>query len=148
MNRGKQKRKPIFLLGAGASADAGMPTVAQVTNELRQRLPNLFDVNGQRRPEFGDVFDFIAAQDPYVANDYERLFEWIRLVLDGHREPFRKIINIEIRPSLIDGMAHLTYVIGGMSSRSLRSRPLPTSAPPSASMRISTDQNLGCNMPR
>ena len=47
----------VFLLGAGALADAGTPVVASLTRQLRELLPNLRDVNGNRRHDFGEVFD-------------------------------------------------------------------------------------------
>jgi len=51
--------------------DAGMPRL-WIDNKLRENLPNLRDVNGNIRLEFGDAFDYIAARDPSVAEDYER----------------------------------------------------------------------------
>jgi len=101
----------IFLLGAGASDDAGMPMVAQLTKELRKRLPDLPDVNGVCHPEYGQLYDLIEAQDPLVAQNYERFFEWVRLILDVRREPFRQLIETKLEPSLIEAMGHLPFVI-------------------------------------
>ena len=50
----------VFLIGAGASFDAGMPLVTQLTEELRDRLPNIPDMKGKQRTEFPDLFDAIA----------------------------------------------------------------------------------------
>jgi len=111
----------IFLLGAGASVDAGLPTVDQLTKQLRTRLPELSDVNGIHRPEFGEVFNLIEAYDPLVGRNYERFFEWIKLLLDCQKEPFRKIIETKISAALIEAMAHLPFVIGGEISRLLDS---------------------------
>jgi hypothetical protein len=111
----------IFLLGAGASVDAGLPTVDQLTKQLRTRLPELSDVNGIHRPEFGEVFDLIEVYDPLVRRNYERFFEWIKLLLDSQKEPFRKVIETKISATLIEAMAHLPFVVGGEISRLLYS---------------------------
>jgi len=55
MIRKRDDENIIFLLGAGASADAGMPMVAQLTKELRKRLPDLPDVNGLCHPEYAQL---------------------------------------------------------------------------------------------
>ena len=112
----------IFLLGAGATVDAGMPTVAQLTKELKDSLPTLSDVNGNQRPEFGQVFDLIKKNDPSVAENYEHLFEWISLLLRTHRVPFRNLIHADIAPSLIDALADLASEIGAEVARLLSSR--------------------------
>ncbi len=88
----------IFLLGAGASVDAGMPTVKELTSELRSRLRAI-------RPEFEQVFELIEKNDPSVAQNYERLFEWIVLILKVNEEPFRKIIETRIESSMIASIA-------------------------------------------
>ncbi|MGD0919390.1 MAG: SIR2 family protein [Thermodesulfobacteriota bacterium] len=116
----------IFLLGAGASVDAGLPTVAKLTQDLRKNLPTLSDSYGTARPEFGELCDFIARIDPIVEGNYERFFEWVRLLLDVQKEPFRKIITARISDSLIEAAAHLTSVVGGEVARILESkRPSP-----------------------
>ena len=99
-----------------------MPTVAELTRELRGRLPELSDVNGKPRHEFGEVFDLIERYDPCVAEDYERFFDWMKLVLDTRREPFRRLIDTKITASHIDAMAHLTFVIGEEIARLLEAR--------------------------
>jgi hypothetical protein len=88
MNR--KPEKVVFLLGAGASADAGMPVVAALTRQLRQRLPKVNDIDGYRRKGFGDAFDCIAGVDPEVETNYEKFFEWIRVLLKVQEDPFRK----------------------------------------------------------
>ena len=116
----------IFLLGAGASVDAGLPTVANLTQDLRKNLLTLSDNNGAPRPEFGELFEFIARIDPTVEGNYELFFEWVRLLLDVQKEPFRKIIIAKISDSLIEAAAHLTFVVGGEVARILESkRPSP-----------------------
>lgn len=102
----------IFLLGAGASKDAGMPLVAELTHALRKQLSSLCDINGSPCPEFGRIFDFVQQYDQSVASNYERLFEWIKIILDVEREPFRKLIKIDIDPKLIEAMAHFMMVVG------------------------------------
>jgi len=64
----------IFLLGAGASVDAGIPTVAGLTGQLKQRLPHLRDVNGKRRAGFSKLFSIIERVDSAVGFNYERVW--------------------------------------------------------------------------
>lgn len=111
----------IFLLGAGASVDAGMPMVNQLTEKLRKRLPHIPDINGIFRPEFSQVFDVIEAQDSSVTGNYERLFEWIRLFLNVEKEPFRRIVEVKLDRSIIEAMGALAFVIGGEIGRLLES---------------------------
>jgi hypothetical protein len=113
----------VFLLGAGASVDAGLPTVAKLTEDLRNRLPTLSDPNGVIRPEFGQVFDLIETYDPSVAKNYERFFEWIKLLLDVKKEPFRKLICTNISNQFIELMAHLSFVVGEEIAHLLQSKP-------------------------
>ena len=114
----------IFLLGAGASVDAGMPMIAQLTKQLRERLPEIPDLEGIVRPEFAEVFDFIKEHDKSIADNYEKFFEWISLLLLLHDQakPFHKIIKVQIERPLIDAMRHLVRVIGGEIKRLLESR--------------------------
>ena len=63
----------IFLLGAGASADAGMSAVTDLTEALKRRLPELPDDNGSLRPEFLQIFEDIANHDPKVAQKLRTL---------------------------------------------------------------------------
>lgn len=122
MNRKRVRNDLIFLLGAGATVDAGMPTVAKLTNELRNQLPILSGNNGLQHPEFGQVFDLIEASDPSVAENYERFFEWIKLLLEVHKDPFRKLIHTKIAQSLIKAMAHFSLVVGQEIARLLSCR--------------------------
>lgn len=112
MVRKQDDKDIIFLLGAGASADARMPMVAQLTRDLRKRLPEIPDVNGVRHPENGQLYDLIESQDPLVATNYERFFEWIKLILSVRKKPFNQLIETKIGPSLIEVIGHLTFVIG------------------------------------
>ena len=107
----------IFILGAGASVDAGMPMVKQLTEKLRKRLPDIPDINGTSRPEFSQVFDHIETQDSSVTGNYERLFEWIKLLLDVQKEPFRRIVAVKLDQSLTEAMGALAFVIGGEIGR-------------------------------
>lgn len=119
--RQSASRECIFLLGAGASVDAGMPMVKPLTEQLRNRLANIPDVNGNLRPEFRQVFDLIEAQDPSVTGNYERFFEWIKLLLDVQRKPFRKIVEVKLDRPLTEAMGHLSFVVGGEIARLLGS---------------------------
>ncbi|TAJ82831.1 hypothetical protein EPO44_17285 [bacterium] len=114
-------KETIFLLGAGASVDAGMPTVAGLTKKLREHLPKLPDVNGNIRPEFGDVFDFIRGREPSVAENYERFFEWIKLLMEAGKEPFRRAIEINVPANLTEAIPHLPWVLGEEVARILES---------------------------
>lgn len=122
MNQRAAENSVIFLLGAGATVDAGMPTVAGLTAELRQSLPSLLDANQVPRPEFTQAFDAILKADPSVESNYERFFEWIKLILDVQREPYRKLIHTEISESLVDAMSHLSTVVGQEVARLLSAR--------------------------
>jgi hypothetical protein len=102
--------------------DAGMPTVAQLTKELKTRLPELRDVYDKCRPGFSQAFDLIASYDTSAGENYERFFEWIYLLIKAQTEPFRNLIKINVDPSLIEAMADLTLVIGGEIARLLASR--------------------------
>jgi len=99
-----------------------MPLVKELTEELRKRLPNIPDVNGNQRSEFGQVFDLIEAEDPSVKGNYERLFEWIKLISHVRKEPFKRIISVRLDPSIINAMGELTFVVGGEIARLLESR--------------------------
>jgi hypothetical protein len=115
--RQSASRECIFLLGAGASVDAGMAMVRPLTEQLKHRLANIPDVHGNLRPEFRQIFDLIEAHDPSVAGNYERWFEWIRLLLDVQREPFRQIVAVRFDRPLREAMAHLPFVVGGEIAR-------------------------------
>jgi len=69
------RRGLIFLLGGGASVDAGMPAVAGLTKELKRRLPRLRDINGKRRAGLARLFDAVARVDPSILCNHERFFD-------------------------------------------------------------------------
>lgn len=100
----------IFLLGAGASVDAGMPTVADLTKKLKDILHELPDVNGSPRPEFRCLFERVAVVDPSVKGDYERFFEWLYLLNKVQKAPFRELLDPKIPILEISG--ELSFVIG------------------------------------
>lgn len=112
----------IFLLGAGASVDAGMPTVADLTAELRRQLPELRDVNGKRRAGFARLFDRIACLDPAAACNYERFFQWIEFLRKAQAEPFAQIVELKMSSRILDAANHIPSVIGAEISRLLASR--------------------------
>lgn len=105
MITGQNENSVIFLLGAGASVDASMPAVAQLTNELKRRLSN-------QRLEFEQVFELIEKNHPSVNKNYEHFFEWISLLLRVNKEPFNKLIHAYIDAPLINAMADLASVLG------------------------------------
>ena len=112
----------IILVGAGASFDAGMPLVAQLTEELRHRLPDVRDINGGSRPEFSLLFEAIAQHDDEVAKNYERFFEWIALMRQGQREPFCKLVSFKLEQHLVTAAEELAWGIKLPIWEILRSR--------------------------
>ncbi len=64
----------VFLLGAGASVDAGMPTVKDLTDCLSSRLSNNTDKSLKA------IYDLLSGVDKEVKDNYERLFEYIYLI--------------------------------------------------------------------
>lgn len=119
--RRKSVNRVIFVLGAGASRDAGMPLVAQLTEELRDRLPGL-RINGKTRPEFPKLFDAIVEHDPDVKDNYERFFEWLGLLGKVQRNPFRRALRVEIEPDLAAVVGELAFRIKLPIWEILRSR--------------------------
>jgi hypothetical protein len=80
--------RTIFLLGAGASADAGMPLVAELTQEMRQRLSRDEDCRCAV-----ELFDGLSKCDPEIPSNYERFFEWVQLLIRVQTGPFRKVVK-------------------------------------------------------
>lgn len=103
----------IFLLGAGASVDAGLPTVATLTYQLKKRLTRVPGVNRKIRPDFKKLFDRICRYDPQVSTNYERFFEWIEFLLKAQKEPFTCVTRIKLGHSLMQAAAHFPYVVRG-----------------------------------
>jgi NAD-dependent SIR2 family protein deacetylase len=86
----------VFLLGAGASADAGMPLVAEVTGDLRARL-------AEERIEFAELFDTLVAEyEGNIARNYERFFEWLAFLSKVQNAPYRKAVALRIDPRLAE----------------------------------------------
>ena len=112
----------IFLLGAGASMDAGMPSVVRLTADLRERLPSLRDINGNTRAEFLALFEAIACHDDEVPQNYERLFEWLMLMRQGQKAPFHKLVRFELEQRLVTAARELAFVIKQPIWEILRSR--------------------------
>jgi hypothetical protein len=112
----------IFLLGAGASFDAGMPLVAQVTTELTDRMPDIRDINGERRPEFLDLFNALAEYEPRIRSNYERFFEWLQFLLRGQSGSFRKVVTFNLDQRLVDAVPFLILSIKQPIWEILRSR--------------------------
>lgn len=112
----------IFLLGAGASVDAGMPTISGLTMELRQELPNLRDVNGRRRAGFARLVSAIERVDEDVRSNYERLFHWIAFLAKAQSNPFSKFAHIALGKHALAAVGHFPSVIGASISRLLTNR--------------------------
>lgn len=112
----------IFLIGAGASVDAGMPLVAQLTKELRDRLPDVRDINGEQRAEFPDLFDALAEYEPEIRSNYESFFEWLTFLLQGQTGSFRKAVTFRLDQRLVDAVPYLVRSIKLPIWEILRSR--------------------------
>jgi hypothetical protein len=97
----------IFLLGAGASVEAGMPLVAQLTTELRDQLPYIRDINGERRTEFLDLFNALAEYEAGIRSNYERFFEWLHFLVQGQSGSFRKAVTFNLDQRLVDAAPFL-----------------------------------------
>lgn len=108
----KRDNEIIFLLGAGSSVDAGMPTVARLTKDFKEALPKFTDVNGTIRPEFSQIFGFIEEVDPAISENYEKFFEWIRLLSEIQKHPFNKIFRLSINELATKSAGELASVIG------------------------------------
>ncbi len=112
----------VFLLGAGASMDVGMPSVVQLTAGLRARLPDLKDINGNTRSEFPALFDAVAHYDGEVTKNYERFFEWLALMCQGQKDPFYKLVRFHLDQHLVAAAGHLAWSIKLPIWEILRSR--------------------------
>src|SRR5712691_5651638 len=55
----RKSSETIFFLGAGASIDAGMPSVAELSKEIASRLPGL----DQKGPAYQQLFNLIRSFD-------------------------------------------------------------------------------------
>ena len=91
--------------------DAGMPSVAELTERLAHCLPQLCDINGNERPEFQQLFDAIANYDPEVKKNYERFFEWLDLLIKTQKAPFKGAFAVKGPSNWTDVAFHLRYVI-------------------------------------
>jgi len=115
----------IFLLGAGASADAGMPLVAELTRELRQRLHSDADFR------CAELFDALTKCDPEIASNYERFFEWIQLLIKLQTKPFRQLVSgYVVDQELLNAAQHAPFLVKSPICDILRSRRQCTSYRP------------------
>lgn len=101
----------LFFIGAGASVDAGMPLVSELTKELRDRLPDLRDINGARRSEFAELFDALAEYEPGIQSNYERFFEWLSFLNQGQTGAFRHAVKFKLEPRLVAAVPFLIWSI-------------------------------------
>lgn len=100
----------IFLLGAGVSKDAGFPLVRGLTDQLRDRLPNV-KWNGKKHSEFRELFDTIAHVDPDAEKNYERFFKWLRFLSLGNSPSFCKLARFKIDRRLLDSAKDLQFCV-------------------------------------
>ncbi|MBI5409877.1 MAG: SIR2 family protein [Nitrospirae bacterium] len=64
----------VFLLGAGATVDAGMPTIKGLTERLIERFERCQD------KEFIAIYELLAKADSLVESNYEKFFEYTELI--------------------------------------------------------------------
>jgi hypothetical protein len=112
----------IFLIGAGASVDAGLPLVTELTEELRARLSDLRDMNGNRCTEFPELFDSLAEYDPEIRSNYEKFFEWLNFLRQGQTGAFGKAACFKLDQRLVDAVPYLIFSIKQPIWEILRSR--------------------------
>lgn len=92
----------VFLVGAGASVDAGLPLVAQLTRELRARLPEVRAFGVKGGAEFSELFDALASYEPELEQNYERFFEWLIFLGKAQMGPFSKAVTFNLDKRLAD----------------------------------------------
>lgn len=102
----------IFLLGAGASVDAGMPSIVNLTRELCRRLPTLSVRTGKVHPEFPRLVAALAELEPSVAENYERLFAWLKLLIKVQKTPYQPAFLVNIPANLAKVACALSSDIG------------------------------------
>lgn len=112
----------VFLVGAGASVDAGLPLVAQLTKELRARLPDVRDINGEGGAEFSELFDALAAYEPEIEQNYERFFEWLIFLAKAQMGPFSKAVTFKLDKRFVDASYRLAWGIKKLVSDILSAR--------------------------
>lgn len=83
----------IFLLGAGATVDAGLPTIKELTECLRERFENHQD------KEFIEIYEMLAKADSLVETNYEKFFEYFELI---RRTSNKDLFCIKIPEYLLD----------------------------------------------
>lgn len=89
----------VFILGAGASIDAGMPSTPTLTEELRNRLDQYQDGIGNPLA-LGRLFHALAEHDPEVPVNYERFFEWLVFLHKCQSAPFHALVSLNLDPSI------------------------------------------------
>jgi hypothetical protein len=114
----------VFLLGAGASVDAGMPLVGEVTQELRDRLSEVRDINLNFSTEFRELFDAVSEYEPGICSNYERFFEWLRFLRQGQTGSFARAVKFSLRQRLLRAVFDLEFKIKMPIWETLRDRHL------------------------
>jgi hypothetical protein len=91
------KRQVAVLLGAGASADAGIPTSVRMPDEIAEQLRD--------HPDSRRLLDFVrftlaadaASQGPSTPIDIERLFTAVEMLIDRHEQPWSPFVSTWVR---------------------------------------------------
>ena len=110
----------IFLLGAGASKDAGFPLVDGLTYELRKCLPYVTGLNGEIRDEFPELFDAVAHLDPEAKKNYERFFACLELMTPRLEKPSQKLTSLNLEERLAKAAPDLMFSIATPIVKELR----------------------------
>jgi hypothetical protein len=97
----------MFLLGAGAARDAGLPLVADLTKGLRDKLPTLHGKHGIQCAEFPDLFDALVQYDCEVNGNYERFFEWLSFLEKGRTGSFQRAVKFKLDQRLVAAVPFL-----------------------------------------
>ena len=74
------------------------------------------------RPEFAELFDAIAEHDPDVRHNYERFFEWLDLFKQAQRDPFRRLVHVDLDQELALTASEVAFAIKLPIWEILRSR--------------------------
>lgn len=78
--QGYSSSEVIFLLGAGASVDAELPTISKLTECLKERFASHTD------REFIEIYKLLAKVDSSVEINYERFFEYFELIRQASKK--------------------------------------------------------------
>ena len=97
----------VFLLGAGASRDAGFPLVDGLTCKLRESLPYVTDLNSEVRHEFPKLLDAVARIDPKAKKNYELFIACLELMTPKPGKPSQDLFSFNLEERLVEAAPYL-----------------------------------------